>query len=90
MHPQFSELTVTWFRRAYIYTGSIGEFRYRFSCDEKEHLIHAAVYSSVCYELAQDRAEQDFAWDEPGVAQLKDWLQAHYEQNIANAKSPAS
>ena len=63
MHPQFAQLTVTWFRRAFVYTGSIGEFRYRFACDEKEKLIHAAVYSDVCYELALDKVEQDFSWD---------------------------
>ena len=83
MHPQFAQLTVTWFRRAFVYTGSIGEFRYRFACDEKEKLIHAAVYSNLCYELAQDKVEQDFSWDEPGVAQIKDWLQEHYEQYLA-------
>ena len=30
MHPQFSELTPRWFKRAFVYTGSIGDFRYRF------------------------------------------------------------
>ncbi len=87
MHPQFSEMTVTWFRRAFVYTGSIDEFRYRFDCDEKEKLIHAAVYSNVCYELAQDRVAQDFSWDEAGVAQLKDWLQAHYEAYLKKGGS---
>ena len=42
-------------------------------------VLHAAVYSDVCYELARDKEEQDVAWDEDGVAQLKDWLQAKYE-----------
>lgn len=79
MHPQFEELTVGWFRRAFVYTGSIGEFRYRFACDEKEKLIHAAVYSNVCYEVAQDKTEQDFPWDDSGVAALKEWLQESYE-----------
>lgn len=79
MHPQFAELTPTWFNRAYIYTGSIGEFRYRFAGDKDAGVLHAAAYSNVCYELARDKEEQDFAWDEDGVAQLKDWLQAKYE-----------
>ena len=30
MHPQFAELTPRWFKRAFVYTGSIGDFRYRF------------------------------------------------------------
>ena len=31
MHPQFSELNPRWFKRAFVYTGSIGDFRYRFA-----------------------------------------------------------
>ena len=67
MHPQFTELTPRWFKRAFIYTGSIGEFRYRFNNDAKENVIHAAVYSKLCYELAADVAEQDFPWDDGGA-----------------------
>ena len=33
MHPQFACLTPHWFYRAYVYTGSIGDFRYRFDRD---------------------------------------------------------
>ncbi len=79
MHPQFSELTPRWFDRAYIYTGSIGEFRYRFAGDKDAGVLHASVYSSVCYELACDKEAQDFPWDEPGVEALKNWLQGKYE-----------
>ena len=79
MHPQFSELTPRWFDRAYIYTGSIGEFRYRFAGDKDAGILHASVYSNVCYELACDKEEQDFPWDEPGVEALKTWLQEKYE-----------
>ena len=71
MHPKFTELTPRWFKRAFIYTGSIGEFRYRFNNDAKENVIHAAVYSQLCYELAADVAEQDFPWDDDGVEALK-------------------
>ena len=61
MHPQFTELTPRWFKRAFIYTGSIGEFRYRFNNDAKENVIHAAVYSQLCYELtAPPTPDADF------------------------------
>lgn len=83
MHPQFTELTPRWFKRAFIYTGSIGEFRYRFNNDAKENVIHAAVYSQLCYELAADVAEQDFPWDDDGVEALKAWLQSRYEAYCA-------
>ena len=39
MHPQFAELTPNWFNRAFIYTGSIGEFRYRFDGDKDAGLL---------------------------------------------------
>ena len=83
MHPQFAQLTVTWFRRAFVYTGSIGEFRYRFACNEKEKLIHAAVYSNLCYELAQDVEEETFPWTDEGVEALKAWYQSQYEKFLA-------
>lgn len=79
MHPQFEELTPTWFNRANVYTGSIGDFRYRFAMDKKEKCLHAAVYTVYCYEAARDVEQQDFSWDETGVAALKQWLQAKYE-----------
>lgn len=41
---------------------------------------HTAVYSVYCYEVAQDRQERDFPWDEAGVEELKQWLQAKYDQ----------
>ena len=79
MHPQFEELTPRWFKRAYVYTGSIGDFRYRFAIDEEHRLLHTAVYSVYCYEAATDAKEQDFSWDDDGVAKLKQWLQEPYD-----------
>lgn len=45
MHPQFACLTPHWFYRAYVYTGSIGDFRYRFDRDADANMLHTAVYS---------------------------------------------
>lgn len=83
MHPNFEVLTPQWFKRAYVYTGSIGDFRYRFALDEDNHLLHTAVYSVYCYEVATDVKEQDFPYDEDGVAELKQWLQSEYEAYCA-------
>ena len=83
MHPQFQELTPQWFKRAFVYTGSIGDFRYRFAHDDKETL-HAAVYTRLCYEAASDVVRQDFPWTEEGVQQLKSWLQERYEAFLAD------
>ena len=53
MHPQFEGLTPQWFKRANVYTGSIGDFRYRFATDKKENTLRASVYSIYCYEAAR-------------------------------------
>lgn len=79
MHPQFEALTPKWFNRANVYTGSIGDFRYRFATDKKEKLLHAAVYTVFCYEAANDVQEAEFTWDDEGVAAMQQWLQAKYE-----------
>ncbi|MDO4810773.1 MAG: hypothetical protein Q3985_02390 [Eubacteriales bacterium] len=79
MHPQFDVLTPHWFNRAFVYTGSIGDFRYRFATDKDNKQLHAAVYSMYCYEVATDVREQDFSWDNEGVEQLKQWLQKEYD-----------
>jgi hypothetical protein len=78
MHPQFAELTPRWFHRAFVYTGSIGDFRYRFAHDDNTTL-HAAVYSRVCYEAAGDVHQRDFPWNDEGVEALKRWLQTQYD-----------
>ena len=66
MHPYFEVLTPRWFKRAFVYTGSIGEFRYRFANDKENNLLHAAVYTHFCYERAEDVQERDFSWDDAG------------------------
>ena len=84
MHPQFQPLTVQWFKRAFVYTGSIGEFRYRFATDTDSEsgakVIHAAAYTTLCYEKAQDVKSQTFPWDEGGVAALKEWIDAQHRE----------
>ena len=79
MHPDFAQLTPVWFHRAFVYTGSIGDFRYRYANDKDSGVIHASVYSVFCYEAATDRAEQDFPWDEDGIARLRTWMQEQYD-----------
>ena len=77
MHEQFTPLNVQWFKRAFVYTGSIGDFRYRYVTGKD--VIHVAAYSTYCYEVAQDKTEQDFPWTDEGVEELKNWIQAQYE-----------
>ncbi len=78
MHPQFQDFTPQWFRRAHVYTGSIGDFRYRFA-QVGEEALKASVYSRVCYELADDVEEETFPWTDEGVKALQAWVQGKYE-----------
>lgn len=80
MERHFDYMTPTWFKRAHLYTGSLGALRYRFEMDEKNGSIAAAVYSGACYEAAQDVVERAFSWDEDGTKDLRDWLEAAYER----------
>ena len=82
MHPQFSELTPRWFKRAFVYTGSIGDFRYRFAMDKDAGVLHTAVYTVYCFAAANDVQQQDFPWDDQGVEQLKAWLQERYDHYV--------
>ena len=89
MHPQFSQLTPRWFKRAFVYTGSIGDFRYRFANDKDNNALHAAIYTVFCYEVATDVQRRDFTWDDAGVEQLKQWLQEAYDTYTVSGALPA-
>ena len=93
MHQDFSRITPNWLNRAFIYNGSIGrpfhDFRYRLCQDAAAKTIHAAVYSSICYEKATDRQEKDFPWDESGVEEMKQWLEDWYLVFLQNGSCSA-
>ena len=88
MHPQFAQLTNQWFMRAFNYTGSIGEFRYRYLMEKDHSVIHTAVYTRLCYEAATDVVERDFAWTDEGVEALKAWMQQALDTFTATGKMP--
>ena len=88
MHPQFAQLTARWFLRAFNYTGSIGDFRYRYLMEKDHSAIHAAVYTRLCYEAATDVVERDFAWTDEGVEELKAGMQAMLDAFSATGKIP--
>ena len=88
MHPQFARLNDQWFMRAFNYTGSIGDFRYRYLMEKDHSVIHTAVYSRLCYEAATDVVERDFPWNDEGVEQLKAWMQHALETFEATGRMP--
>ena len=88
MHPVFEEITPGWLDRAHVYTGSIGDFRYRFEQKNKGTSILASVYTVWCYEVAKDVPEKDFPWDDAGISDLRNWLQQYYDAYTSTGKLP--
>lgn len=82
MHPNFSELTPQWFKRAFNYTGSIQDFRYRFIQVKDPRSIEVSVYTKFCYEVASDIQTETFPWDDDGIEALKQWIQGKYEEYL--------
>lgn len=72
----FAFLTLTVPKRAPVFPGSVGTFRYRLvrSGKENEGTIEASVYENICFEKAQNIETQIFPWSEDGMAQIRAWL----------------
>jgi len=79
MFEFIDQLTPNWFQRAYVYTGSFGEFRFRFAVDKSTNTITASTYTHYCFEKASDVENKVITHDEEGVSELKDWLRARYQ-----------
>lgn len=85
MEDAFAFLNAEFFRRAEVFPGSVGSFRYRFQTTGRkgEGQIRAWVYENVCFELARDAETETFPWTEEGVAALKDWLRRKLQERGA-------
>ena len=76
MEEAFAFLNPEFFKRASVFPGSVGSFRYRFQAAGRkgDGEIRAWVYENVCFELAEDKETEAFPWTEEGVAALRIWL----------------
>lgn len=72
----FAFITLTIPKRAPVFPGSVGTFRYRLARDGKagEGTIQASVYENICFEKAQHIETETFPWTEAGMAQIRAWL----------------
>ncbi|MBR1841650.1 MAG: hypothetical protein IJ788_00055 [Oscillospiraceae bacterium] len=86
MHPYFEKLSPHELNKSTILTGSIGaafeDFRYRIKPDTKEGKVLCSTYTALSYEKAQDVEEREYTYDEPGVEEMKLWLQEQYEKYL--------
>ena len=88
MHPVFDEITPSWLDRAHVYTGSIGDYRYRFAQTNNGTTILASVYTKWCYEVAKDVHEKEYPWDDAGIAEMRNWLQQLYDAYTSTGALP--
>lgn len=82
MHPQFSELTPRWFKRALCVHRQHRRLSLSLRHGQGRRSAHTAVYTVYCFEAANDVQQQDFPWDDQGVEQLKAWLQERYDHYV--------
>lgn len=82
MENHFAFLNPDFFRRASVFPGSLGSFRYRFQSQGKrgDGSVQAWVYENVSFPLAQDVETETFPWTEEGVAALRNWLEERLAQ----------
>ena len=83
MADVFSFLTDHFLQKAEIFPGSIGAFRYRLKRTgkfEKDGEIQAWVYENVCFEQAKNVETTTVPWTAEGMAKLRAWLNAQYDQ----------
>ncbi len=66
--------TLEWFEFKNIYTGSVGDFRYRIAPDVKESKLKASVYTEYSYHHAKDIQETEFPLTEDGLLEARKWI----------------
>jgi hypothetical protein len=81
---RFAELTPVFFKKAVVFPGSLGKFRYRFQHNGKmnDGTIKMWVYEDICFEKAQNVEQAEFPWTEEGAAELRAWLNQKYEERM--------
>ena len=79
MGQHFEFLNLDFFKRASVFPGSIGTFRYRFQrtgwINQPDSTVQVWVYENTSFELAQNVETETFPWTEDGIEALKAWLE---------------
>ena len=82
MKKEIEALSMHELRVTSVYTGSIGDFRYRFHMEFDSDEVEAAAYTKWCYEKATDVRETKFTIQNEDLSELKAWLDAQYRELI--------
>ena len=78
MKKEIEALTMHELRVTSVYTGSIGDFRYRFHMEFGSNELDVATYTKWCYEKATDVREAHFTIENEDLGALKAWMNEQY------------
>lgn len=78
MKREIAALTMHELRVTSVYTGSVGDFRYRFHMEFDSNELDVATYTKWCYEKADDVQEAHFTIENGDLTELKEWMNARY------------
>lgn len=85
MKKEIAALSMHELRVCTVYTGSIGDFRYRFHIEFDSNELEAATYTKLCYEKAGDVEEAKFTIENGDLTELKEWMNAQYYKYFPDA-----
>ncbi len=80
---EFDRPTWDMIRENNIYTNSRKDFRWRHCPDRENEVIHAAVYTVMSYEYADDVEEKDFPLSKEGLTEANEWIESKFREFIA-------
>ena len=81
--PEIYLPTLHSFANQNIFTGSLGELRFRIAPQvvmadlEQSSMVAELWHGRLCYELSEMEAQQTFPMSEEGRADMLAWLEAH-------------
>lgn len=85
MKREIEALSMHELRVTSVYTGSIGDFRYRFHMEFDSNEVEVAAYTKWCYEKADDAESAVFTIENDDLSALKEWLNAQYYRRFPDA-----
>ena len=85
MKREIAALSMHELRVTSVYTGSIGDFRYRFHMEFDSDEVEVATYTKWCYEKAADVESATFTIENGDLSALKDWLNTQYYKYFPDA-----
>lgn len=79
---EFDRPTFDMLRFNNIYTNSRKDFRWRHCPNVEEGTLTASVYTTKCFECADDVVSRDFPLTEEGFEESKEWIESKFREFV--------